>query len=191
MIRVVGYARAAPGLPGADDAIAALRDAGARRVFVDSWSRSGTRREFDRCMKLLTPGDTLLVVNAASLASTVGGFVKTASMLRARGIHLRSLTEPALSSSPTSDEVLTALEGVRRQLIGIRTREGMDAASAAGRRPGRPRVMTAERIAVARELRAQKRSFAQIGLALGVSEAAVRRALRTTPAENPPQSVVV
>lgn len=117
--------------------------------------------------------------------------MKTASVLRARGIHLRSLTERALSSSPISEEVLVALEGVRRQMIGIRTREGMDAASAGGRRPGRPRVMTAERIAMARELRTQKRSFAQIGLALGVSEAAVRRALRTTPADNPPQSIVV
>jgi predicted transcriptional regulator len=37
--------------------------------------------------------------------------------------------------------------------------------------------MTEERIAVAQELRAQKRSYMQIGRALGVSEAAVRRAL--------------
>ena len=50
--------------------------------------------------------------------------------------------------------------------------------------------MTEERIEIARELRAQKRSFVQIGRALGVSESAVRRALKAATAVPPAQTTI-
>jgi DNA invertase Pin-like site-specific DNA recombinase len=164
----------------------ALRDAGAGPIFVDP--ASGPRLELGRCLEHLSAGDTLLVVGASSLASSLDGFITIAALLRSRDVRLRSLTEPALSSAPLTDEVLSAIDDLRHQLFSIRTREGMDAARAAGRKPGRPRVMSLERIAVARELRAQKRSFAQIGRSLGVSEAAVRRALKPAVDEGQTQS---
>lgn len=186
MTRTVGYVRAVPGMADTDDAVSALSAAGAAEIFIEA--PTGARPEFDHCIEGLSPGDVLVVVSFAALATSLDGFVTTTAQLRARGIHLRSLSEPALSSSPNTDEVLAAVDALRRLFVGIRTREGMDAAAAAGRKLGRPRVMTAERTAVARELRAQSRSFAQIGRALGVSEAAVRRALRARAAEELPQS---
>ena len=65
-----------------------------------------------------------------------------------------------------------------RELMSVQTREGLRVAGESGRRPGRPTVMTEERLAVARELRLQGRSFAHVGLVLGVSANAVQRALR-------------
>ena len=139
----------------------------------------------------LGEGDTLLITSAMSLSPSVEHFVTTVTQLRARGIEVRSLAEPALSTAAgmnsTTGEVLDALDVLRRRLIGLRIRQGLHAAIAAGRKPGRPRVMTAERIEIARELRTQKLSFAQIGRALGVSESAVRRALKPATAASIPQ----
>lgn len=183
MNRTVGYAREIRSPEATKDDVATMRRAGASRVYVDRrGDTGGERRELERCLSALGEGDTLLVPNAATLSASIEQYVTTVARLRSRGVHVRSLAEPVLSTAPgvatTPGDVLDALDAMRRRLIGLRTREGLDAAIAAGRKPGRPRVMTEERIAVAKELRAQKRSFAQIGRALGVSESAVRRALK-------------
>ncbi|MGA1827896.1 recombinase family protein [Microbacterium sp.] len=188
MTRTVGYARELLSVEVAREDAAALRRAGASRVYIDRRdAATGRRNEFERCLSSLGKGDTLLVASAVSLSPSVEHFITTIAQLRARGIKVRSLAEPALSTVPDTianpGDVLDALDAMRRRLIGLRTREGLDAAIAAGRRPGRPRVMTEERIEIARELRAQKRSFAQIGRALGVSESAVRRALNPATAQ--------
>ncbi|WP_137846471.1 recombinase family protein [Microbacterium sp. 2FI] len=191
MTRAIGYVRELLASDDPIEAVAALRLAGASKVYVDRRS-DRTRPELDRCLQALASGDTLLIASAATLVSSVEQYVVTVAQLKSRGIHLHSIAEPALSTIPnsamSSADALDALDALRRGLIGLRTREGLDAAAAAGRKPGRPRVMTDERLAVAKELRAQKRSFAQIGRALGVSEAAVRRAL--TAAAPPPNDQV-
>lgn len=188
MTRSIGYARELLADDDAAERVAALRRAGASKVYLDRRTAPmSARHELERCLSAIKAGDTLLIASAATLSSSVEQFVTTVAQLRARGIHVRSLSEPALSTTPDTSmppgDVLDALEALRRRLIGLRTREGMDAAIAAGRKPGRPRVMTEERIEVAKELRAQKRTFMQIGLALGVSEAAVRRAMKSAAPE--------
>jgi DNA invertase Pin-like site-specific DNA recombinase len=188
MTRSVGYVRQLLAGDDITEDVDAIRRAGASKVYVDRRNSStSARHELERCLNAIKMGDTLLIANAADLATSVEQFVTTVAQLKTRGIYVRSLTEPALSTTPDASmspgDVLDALEAMRRRLIGLRTREGMDTAIAAGRRPGRPRVMTKERIEIAKELRAQKRSFTQIGRALGVSEAAVRRALKSAAPE--------
>ena len=183
MSRTVGYVREVLSGDCVSEDAAALRRAGASQVFTDRrGATSGPRPDLERCLNSLKSGDTLLIPSAVSLSSSVEHFVGTVARLRARGVDIYSLAEPALSTTPDATtapgDVLNALDALRRRLIGVRTRVGLDAAIAAGRRPGRPRVMTQDRIEIARELRTQKRSYAQIGRALGVSESAVRRALK-------------
>ena len=179
MSRTVGYVRDLLARGDGEAEVKVLRMLGASRVYVDLLDASAARRpELVACLETLQAGDTLLVPSAAMLSHSVEHFVSTVAQLRRREILMRSMTEPALSTAggtgASIGDTLDALDGLRSRLIGIRTRQGMDAAILAGRKPGRPRVMTEERIAVAQELRAQKRSYMQIGRALGVSEAAVR-----------------
>lgn len=182
MSRTVGYVRDLLARGDGEAEVKALRMLGASRVYVDRLDDSAARRpELVACLQNLQAGDTLLIPSAVMLSHSVEHFVSTVAQLRRGEILMRSMTEPALSTAggtgASIGDTLDALDGLRSRLIGIRTRQGMDAAILAGRKPGRPRVMTEERIAVAQELRAQKRSYMQIGRALGVSEAAVRRAL--------------
>lgn len=179
MSRLVGYSR--PWWPGEDLTIDIenLAGAGATATLTDPGAVEAPLDE-GSALRSLEPGDTLLVSSAARLGSSLPRVVQTIAELGRRGIGFRSLAEPALSTDAgVADpaEVFAALEGLRRTLAGLRTRQGMLRAETAGRRPGRPSVMTPERVAVAEELRRQHRSIAHIARVIGVSPSAVQRAL--------------
>lgn len=175
MSRIVGFSRPGDNEAAAEEA--ALRAAGADEVFVEH--DPDGEQELASCLQSLRSNDVLVVTRASRLTSTQYRFVRTVAALGARGVGFRSLAEPALSTgAPVSaEEVFQALEELRSELAGIRTRAGMGAATAEGRRPGRPKVMTEERLAMAIELRAVGRSISHIARVLGVSAGAVRRAL--------------
>lgn len=178
MSRLIGYSR--PWWPDEDLTVdlETLATAGATGTLTDP----GVESPLDDGSPLhsLQPGDILLVSSAARLGSSLPRVVQSIAELGRQGNGFRSLTEPALSTDagPTDPaEVFAALEGLRRRLAGLRTRQGMLQAEAAGRRPGRPSVMTPDRVAVAEELRRQHRSIAHIARVIGVSPSAVQRAL--------------
>ncbi len=179
MSRLIGYSR--PWWPGEDLTldIENLAKAGATVTLTDS-GFDESPLDASSPLHSLEASDILLVSSAARLGSSLPRVVQTIAELGRRGIGFRSLAEPALSTDAGSAdpaEMFAALEGLRRRLAGLRTRQGMLQAEAAGRRPGRPSVMTPDRIAVAEELRRQHRSIAHIARVIGVSPSAVQRAL--------------
>jgi DNA invertase Pin-like site-specific DNA recombinase len=178
--RLVGYTRElVPGTGTAAD-FEQLTVAGADHVFADDASRNAqTRSGLHECLESLEAGDTLLVTSAVMLAPTVAQFLTVVSGLANRGVGFRSLIEPALSSGVMVDpaEMFAALEALKRRLSSLQTRAGMASAAREGRRPGRPTVMTPERIEMAAELRNLGRPVTHIARVLGVSANAVQRAL--------------
>lgn len=190
MTRLVGYTRdLTPGTGTGEDADQLAR-AGVVRVFADEGSAEARARPgLQECLELLAPGDTLVVSSAAMLAPTVPQFLATVSGLTSRGVGFRSLSDPALCAAVevTVDpaEVFAGLEALRRRLVSLRTRAGMVSAAREGRRPGRPTVMTPERVAMAVELRNVGRPISHIARVLGVSANAVQRALSSSRAAEP------
>lgn len=185
MSRVVGYSRGLVTDADATADVAELTHAGAARVFRDpAGIDPRSRPALTECQAHLARADVLLVSSAARLSHSLNHFLTTIVALNARGVGFRSLAEPSLSTGGGAVDpmaVLSALDGLQNRLVGLRTREGLSAASSAGRRPGRPTVMTEELVAMAAELRAEERSYAQIARVLGVSPSAVQRALSDGP----------
>jgi DNA invertase Pin-like site-specific DNA recombinase len=185
MSRLIGYTRELFAGDSVADDIQLLNDAGAVRVFEDAGSVDLRGRVgLAACLQSLTAGETLVVSSAARLAQSVTHFVTTVSDLAGREVAFRSLSEPGLSTGtdPVDPAVMfVALEGLRKRLAGMQTRAGMAAAAREGRRPGRPTVMTPERIAMAVELRNVGRPITHVARVLGVSPNAVYRALATLP----------
>ena len=180
MTRLVGYTReVTPGAGTTADA-AQLTLAGAERVFTDDSADGAAERQGLReCLEFVEAGDTVVVTSAAMLAPTAAQFLTAVSGLAGRSVGFRSLAEPALSTGTAVDsaEVFVALESLRRHLSSLQTRQGMAEAASKGRRPGRPTVMTPERVAMAVELRDLGRPVTHIARVLGVSANAVQRAL--------------
>lgn len=103
--------------------------------------------------------------------------------LEGRGVDIKSLTEPVIDTTTPMGRALFGIVAVFAQLrvdtIRENTRLGLEYARAQGRAGGRAAVMSAERVEVARQMRAQTLSatWETIAKTLHVSSASVRCAL--------------
>lgn len=143
-----------------------------------------SRPEWDRLVDHLRPGDTVLVTELSRLGRTVRGLVVLVDDLAKRDVGVRSLTQ-GIDTTPGRGAVSTlllavfaALAEIEREVLVERTLDGLAAARARGRVGGRPRALTDEQIAAARDLAAARRPHAEIARTLGVSRSTVFRALR-------------
>jgi DNA invertase Pin-like site-specific DNA recombinase len=81
--------------------------------------------------------------------------IDIAEQLQQRGIALRSLTEAIDTSTPSGRflfNILGALGRMEREIIIERTKAGLLAAAARGRRGGRPRSMNEAKIRAAKDM---------------------------------------
>ena len=122
----------------------ALRQAGCTRIFQDhGLSGAKTARPgLENALAALDPGDTLIVWRLDRLGRSLIHLVKLIDDFGKTGIHFRSLTE-AMDTSTTGGRlifhIMAALAEYERGLISERTKAGMAAARARGKRLGRPR----------------------------------------------------
>lgn len=176
-----GYARVSASDQDPAAQIAALQAAGCDPIYVEHASGATMERpEWRACNRGLGRGDTLTVVRIDRLGRSLADLVSTLDDLSARGVHFRSLAE-GIDTSTALGRMFYQLAGAfaeyERALIRERTRAGIDAARAAGRRIGRPAALTPEQRALARRLRAQGEGVATIARILEVSPSTIRRAV--------------
>ena len=152
---ILGYARVSTGDQDVAGQTMRLTEAGAIKVFSDV--RSGKTMERPGLEALLAyarKGDTLSVVRLDRLGRSLGELLTTVAMLKERGIALLSLEERIDTNSAAGElvfHVFGAIAHFERRLIAERTRDGIAAARARGKRPGR-HPLDPEKIAAALEL---------------------------------------
>ena len=138
---ILGYARVSTGDQDVAGQTMRLTEAGAIKVFSDI--RSGKTMERPGLEALLAyarKGDTLSVVRLDRLGRSLGELLTTVAMLKERGIALLSLEERIDTNSAAGElvfHVFGAIAHFERRLIAERTRDGIAAARARGKRPGR------------------------------------------------------
>ena len=144
MADILGYARVSTDDQDLDGQRQRLKQASAIRIFEDVIS--GKRFERPGLSQLLDyarPGDSLCVVRLDRLGRSLRELLEVIDVLKKRGIHFQSLEEKIDTSSAAGELILHvfgAIAHFERRLIGERTRDGLAAAKARGRRPGRPPV---------------------------------------------------
>jgi hypothetical protein len=112
-----------------------------------------------RLIREIKPGEVLVVVRLDRLARSVSHLLEVIETLEAKKAHFRSLRDPIDTSTPQgifSLQVLGAVAQLERSLISERTKAGIKAAKARGRKPGNPgmrerRPEAIRKIALARE----------------------------------------
>ncbi len=168
----LGYARISTTDQDAALQLDALAAAGCFRTFTDVASGKLARRpQLDSLLEQLRPGDTLVVWRLDRLGRSLAHLIDLVATLEERGVFLMSLEESIDTSSATGRLVLhlfAALAEFERALLVERTNAGLAAARARGRTGGRPRVMTPEKLAVARQMLASGHSAAVTAATLGV-----------------------
>jgi DNA invertase Pin-like site-specific DNA recombinase len=180
---LIGYARVST----EDQSLAlqedALREAGCCRIFTEKASGAlNDRPEFAKLLDHLRPGDTVAVWRLDRLGRSLKHLIDVVRDLEERQVGFRSLTEGINTTTPGGKLVFHlfgALAEFERALIVERTRAGLAAARARGRKGGRPSKMTTEKLEVARSMHSSgKHSVAAIAETVGVSRATLYRSLR-------------
>lgn len=171
---LIGYARIST-IEGAqilDRQRDALEAAGCERIFEDRASGArGDRPGLAACLDFLRRGDVLVVLDLDRLGRLAGELIALIDGLEGRGIGFRALNAPMDTTTPAGRaflQIQAAFAEMERNLIRQRVTEGLAAARARGRKGGRPRVMTADKLRYARHLMADRtRSIPEICRELG------------------------
>lgn len=128
----------------------ALRAAGIplERIYEDLASgRHDARPGLSACLKALQPGNVLVVWKLDRLGRDLKHLINTVDDLRGRGVGFRVLSGAGAQIDTSTANgrlffgVFAAFAEFERDLIAERTRAGLAAARARGRKGGRPRKM--------------------------------------------------
>jgi DNA invertase Pin-like site-specific DNA recombinase len=181
-VAIIGYARVSTTDQDPQLQLDALKVAGAARVFTDHGISGSTasRPELDACLDHLREGDVLTVWKLDRLGRNTQHVLAVVDELTSRGIGFRSLTEGLHTDGPMGKAMLTimaAFAQLERDTMIERTRAGLAAAAANGRKGGRPRKVDDAAAAKARSLREKGVTATDIARMLAVSRATVYRYL--------------
>ncbi len=171
----IGYARVSTHEQNLDLQRDALARAGCERVVEDVASgRRAQRPGLDQVRDLLRPGDVLVVWRLDRLGRSLRHLIELMAELEGRGVGFQSLQEAIDTTSPGGRlvfHVVGALAEFERNLIRDRTRAGLDAARARGRKGGRRKKLSAQQRKMAVDLYEQrKHSIREICGAVGISK---------------------
>lgn len=165
----IGYARVSTGDQDVALQLDALNKAGCETIFQDQGSGAKTDRPgLADALAHVRKGDILVVWKLDRLGRSLPHLIETVAELERRKVGLRSLTESIDTTTPGGRlifHVFGALGQFERDLIRERTRAGLSAAAARGRKGGRKRVVTEDKL---------KRAMSLIEQGLNVREAATR-----------------
>lgn len=165
----IGYARVSTSDQDLALQLNALNKVECVRVFDDKASGAKTDRPgLAEALAYVRNGDVLVVWKLDRLGRSLPHLIDTVAKLEKRGVGFKSITEAIDTTTPGGRlvfHIFGALGEFERDLIRERTRAGLDAAAARGRKGGRTPVITDEKL---------RRAKVLIGQGLTVREAAAR-----------------
>lgn len=153
---LIGYARVSTQDQNADLQVDALERAGCERIYTDHASGAkASRPQLDRMLEALRKGDTVVVWKLDRLGRSTLNLAALLERFREQEIGFRSLTEQMDTTTPGGVlvfNVFAAVAQLERDMIRERTKAGVMAARARGRKGGRPRKLTKKDEIMIREL---------------------------------------
>lgn len=185
---ILGYARVSTGDQDVAGQTMRLEKAGAIKVFTDIMSgKSMDRPGLAALFAYARKGDTLAVVRLDRLGRSLAELLATIEKLRVQGVALLSLEEKIDTSSAAGElifHVFGAIAHFERRLISERTKDGIQAARAKGKLPGR-QPLDMGKIEAALKLVEARISPAQAARQLGIGRSTIYREMRRLGVERP------
>lgn len=141
---VFGYARVSTEQQNLDRQLDMLQKYGVDYLYNEKMT--GTKRnrpELEKLLERLTEGDTVVVESLSRLGRSTKDLIWLMETFNERGVNLVSLKESIDTTTSTGKLLFTlmsALAQFERDVLADRTREGLAAARARGRKGGRPPV---------------------------------------------------
>jgi DNA invertase Pin-like site-specific DNA recombinase len=181
----IGYARVSTEEQNLDLQRQALEAAGCEKIFEDHGVSGAAveRPGLTGALAAAQSGDVLVVWKLDRLGRSLPHLIDVITGLRDAGIGFRSLQEQIDTTSAGGRfyfHMLAALAEFERELIGERTTAGMASARRRGKHVGRPRKLTPQQLAHARELiESGEETRAGVAALFGVNVTTLRRGLQS------------
>lgn len=184
----IGYGRVSTVDQKASAQIDGLRKFGCERIYVDKASGAlASRPELDRALDALRPGDRLVITKLDRLGRSLHNLISLSAALDERGVQLLVLDQGIDTSTPAGRmyfHMIGAIAEFERALISERTKDGLQAARARGRKGGRPSALSSSQRRLAQSMYDEagqdgrrRYTVAHIAEELGVSRATLYRTL--------------
>lgn len=184
----IGYARVSTYGQALDAQLDQLRSEGCAKIYREKASGARSdRRELQRLLRALTPGDVVVVTRIDRLARSTFDLFAIVKAIADAGAQFRSLAEPWADTGTSTGRLMLAVLGgladVERDLIRTRTAEGRARATARGQHMGRPLKLSLAQRTEALERRAGGATLGELARSYNVSPSAISRLSRRARAE--------
>ena len=178
--RRIGYARVSTYGQTLDAQLDQLRAEGCSQVYREKASGAqADRRELQRLLRALAPGDVVTVTRIDRLARSTFDLFAVVKQITEAGGQFRSLAEPWADTATSTGRLMIAVLGgladVERDLIRTRTAEGRSRAKARGQHIGRPPALTPQQQAEARQRRADGATLKELARSYNVGRSTISR----------------
>lgn len=179
-IRSLGYARVSTVGQTLEAQLAQLAEVGCVTIFREKASGAkADRRELQKLMKALSPGDEVVVTRIDRLARSTFDLFGIVKRIVDAGARFRSLAEPWADTSNSTGRLMLAVLGgladVERDLIRTRTAEGRSRAKARGAHMGRPSRLTHAQQQEVRQRLADGETLADLARSYAVGISTIQR----------------
>ncbi len=139
-------------------------------INIEISSRKGTKeRRIDELLAKLNDGDTLLVAELSRLGRNMFEVINIINQLSENGVEVIFVRQPELSTIGPHRKLLLAIYSyfaeAEREFISMRTKQGLAAARASGKKLGRPQG-SRDKKRVLDPHRDQIKEYLQLGLSL-------------------------
>ena len=179
----LGYARVSTYGQTLDAQLAELKAAGCAKIYREKASGAqADRRELQRLLKTIAPGDMVTVTRIDRLARSTFDLFAIVKRIVDAGGQFRSLAEPWADTGTSTGRLMIAVLGgladVERDLIRTRTAEGRSRAKARGQHMGRPPALTPQQQAEARRRREDGATIRELAASYNVGKSTISRLSR-------------
>ena len=182
-IRSLGYARVSTVGQTLEAQLAQLHETGCATIYREKASGAkADRRELQRLLKALSPGDEVVVTRIDRLTRSTFDLFGIVKHIVDAGGRFRSLAEPWADTSNSTGRLMLAVLGgladVERDLIRTRTAEGRSRAKARGAHMGRPPRLTPTQQAEVRQRLTDGETHADLARSYAVGVSTIRGPVR-------------
>lgn len=179
-IRALGYARVSTVGQTLEVQLAQLTEAGCATIYREKVSGAkADRRELQRLIKALGPGDEVVVTRIDRLARSTFDLFGIVKRIVDAGARFRSIAEPWADTSNSTGRLMLAVLGgladVERDLIRTRTAEGRSRAKARGAHLGRRPSLTPAQQAEVRQRLTDGETHADLARSYAVGISTIQR----------------
>jgi DNA invertase Pin-like site-specific DNA recombinase len=177
-----GYARVSKNEQSLEIQIQQLKDAGCEEIFMEKVSGAkDNRTELNRMMEKLRTGDILYVVRLDRLGRRMMKLIELINTFKEKGISFVSLENNIDTTTPVGMvlfNMCAAFSEMERELIRERVKAGLNAAHKKGRKGGRPKALTPQKLETLLSLKkSEEFSVSQICKMAGVTRSVYYRAI--------------